>query len=87
MSSSAGSKPKYMAMAVGSSSSFSSSATELAASTLAASGSYSSEPRWVPHGVTEPAHGTHRPQSAEKSTAWVSTAVSMPSSACSTLVT
>ena len=32
------------------------------------SGGYSSEPRWVSHGVTEPAHGTHTPSCELKST-------------------
>ncbi len=43
-----------------------------------ASGSYSSLPRCVPQGVTEPAQGTQRPPSAEKSTGAVSTAFSSP---------
>ena len=32
------------------------------------SGGYSSEPRWVSQGVTEPAHGTHTPSCELKST-------------------
>ena len=37
----------------------------------------------MPQGVTEPAHGTHRPPTAEKSIGLVDLMVSVPSPACS----
>src|SRR3546814_4090671 len=52
-----------------------------------ASGSYSSEPRWVSQGVTEPAQGFQMPLMADRSIACVSVALSLPvSPSCDSVV-